>query len=203
MRIYSIYVMLNDGRCIFDQSFTPEAPPKNLITGMLTALQSFVREVTGTYPTHLVAGDFSFHFEKRGPLTVVLTTSYKPETLDELNQISLRFLKKYGNKIETWKGDVASFEDFSDDIEDILGPQSSQTRIDPVEPLNPFLLLEIPAELQDIAKGLIQEREASSEAMTHYTGLSEFLTRLKLEKLVKMGHIGRYNREDEYIYFTN
>lgn len=202
MRIFSIFVISENGLCLFQQSFTANAPPYGLITGLLTAVQAFVFEVTGDYPTELSTGGFSFHLKKYGPLTFVLTTSSTSKPIENLNTLGLRFMTKFGAIAAKWKGKVSDFHDFKYDVEEVLGKSQIKKRIDPYNPLTGMTLLTLDIELQDVAQALIQSGEASSEELTKITGKSEYITRMKLEKLLELGHVGRTQDDDDFIYFV-
>lgn len=203
MRLYAVYVINDNGLCLFNQAFTAVAPPYNLITGLLTAMQNFVFEVTGSYPTDLSAGGFTFHMEKYGPLTVVLSTSNEKQPIPRLNQLGVRFLQRFGDKIEGWKGRVSEFTGFTEDVKDILGDFEIQKRVDPKNPLTALALLSLDSDLQDVAKALIQVGEASSTELSKLAGKNEYITRLHCEELVKLGHVGRIHKsDDEFVYFV-
>jgi hypothetical protein len=198
--------MNDDGRCIYNRYFTPAAPPKNLVTGMLTALQGFVRELTGEFPSILgTEGDhpFTFYFQKRGPVTIVLAISDKISQPTEINEIGLRFLRNYGADIENWKGQDDYFEAFTEDLIDLLGEDRTSRRVDPKNPINAFTLLSLDVSLQNIAKELINLKETTSQELAERLGLSEYPLRMQLEELVELGHLGRYFSKDGYTYFTN
>ncbi|MHA2029396.1 MAG: hypothetical protein ACW99A_06270 [Candidatus Kariarchaeaceae archaeon] len=203
MRIFSVYVINDNGLCLYNRSFTAEAPPYSLITGLLTAMQNFVLEVTGSYPTDLSAGGFTFHMEKYGPLTIVLTTQNQKVPIPTLSDLGYRFLNRFGEKVENWKGRVSEFEEFDADIEDILGTSRIQKRVDPKQPLTSLALLSLNPDLQNVAQAIIQIGEASSYRLAQLSGQNEYVTRLQCEELVKLGHLGRiHSTDDEFIYFT-
>jgi len=203
MRVNSLYIMLDDGRCIYNQYFTPTAPPKNLITGMFTALQGFIIEITGRYPTVLSTGQYTFFFQKRGPITIVLSTNEKIKQPSELSEIGLRFLQQFGNEVDAWRGNEGFFDDFYDDLVDLLGVEMTTTRVDPTKPLDPMTLLHLDSEYHPVIKELIRLKNASSNQIADILKDKEFQVRLKLEKLVDKGYIGRYIVDEDYYYFTN
>jgi len=194
--------MLEDGRCIFNAYFTPTAPPKNLITGMFTALQGFVMELTGKYPTILSTDDFTFYFQKRGPITIVLNTSETIKQPNQLSEIGLRFLQQFGNEVEKWKGDEAHFSRFSEELVDLLGVEQTTKRIDPEKPLSPMGLLHLDPKYQALIKELISRKQATSKELAETLQRNEYHLRLDLEELVEMGFIGRIYLVEEYHYFT-
>jgi hypothetical protein len=201
MRIYSVFIMLDDGRYLYHQSFTSDAPSVSLSSALLTAVQSFVREVTGSFPTVLSAGGFAFHLEKIGPITIVLTCSDERKPLQSLSQLGMRFINKFGSKVENWRGNPSAFNEFKLDIQDILGEETVQKHIFPDKPLSSLSLLALEAELQETAKTLIQMGEATASQLNEVTGISEYLTKIQLEQLLNLGHVGRRESETDFIYF--
>ncbi len=201
MRIYSVFVMLDDGRYLYHQSFTADAPPISLMSGLLTAMQSFVMEVTGSYPTILSGGGFAFHLEKIGPLTFVLTCSEERKPLRSLSNIGMRFINKFGSKVENWIGNPDAFINFKKDIEDILGKETVQTHIYPTKPLNSLVLLSLSPEMQEISKALIEKRESTPSDLAKSIDVSVYDIKIQLEQLLSMGHVGRTERETDFLYF--
>ncbi|MHA2091941.1 MAG: hypothetical protein ACW98K_13900 [Candidatus Kariarchaeaceae archaeon] len=201
MRIFSVFIMIDDGRYLYHQSFTPDAPTVSLVTGLLTAVQAFMVELTGTYPTFLAAGGFAFHLEKIGPVTVVLTSSDDRQPMQSLSQLGMRFINKFGSKVEEWKGNPSDFTEFKGDIEDILGTETVQKHIYPKDPLNSLALLALDSDLQDVAKGLLQIGQCTVSQLSETVNKSEYEVKIQLEQLLNFGHIGRIEQEDDFIYF--
>ncbi len=202
MNLDSVYIMVDDGRCIFYYPLTSISPPPQLVTGMLSALQIFILEITGEYPDTLTAGGFSFNLFRSGPITIVIASSSEITINNELYELSLRFISRYGNDLRVWKGKLDTFKEFKDDVDNILGIKTQVDKIIPKNPINGFLLLSLEEELIEVAKVIIQIKEGTSEQISKILKNSLYQTQLKLEKLVTMGHIGRVLQLDKILYFT-
>jgi hypothetical protein len=203
MRIHAIYVMIHDGRCIFNYPISPTAPPPQLVTGMLSALEIFVQEITGDFPNYLQTGALAFYLNRTGPITIVLTTSKDTIIKNELSDLSLRFMQKFSKKLSSWSGNALMFNDFRTDVVEILGEKPVAERINPVDPLSAFKLLELPEKLVDVAKALIQIKEGTAVDVMEINGKTEYMNTIRLEELVRLGHVGRYIQKDMYYYFTS
>ena len=111
-------------------------------------------------------------------------------------------MRRFGEKVEKWKGKVSDFSAYKEDVQDVLGLSEITKRIYPKDPLTAMTLLSLDPALQEIAQALIQRREASSDILGNETSKSEFIARMQLEELVELGHIGRTMSGEDYIYFT-
>lgn len=207
MSIFSIYVISEDGRCIYNQDLIPNHPPTQLVTGLLTAVQDFVMEVTGDHMQNLTAGGYTFVFEKFGPITIAVSTSSnigeKITTMFNIRKIGLRFMKKYGEMLDRWQGDLSVFYSFEEDIRELLGEKNViMKEAYPSKVLTPITLMSINKELQLTGRSLLQMGKGSPEDVAQVTGKTLYETTRDLESLVNLGHIGRFVHDEVIIYFV-
>ncbi|MHA2171362.1 MAG: hypothetical protein ACXAB7_15855 [Candidatus Kariarchaeaceae archaeon] len=202
MRIYSCYVISEEGICLFDLSFTA-MPDKYLITAMLAAMQAFITEVSGDYAKKVAAAEFVFHIEKVGKISIVLATSSDERPADQLSNLRTSFLHKFGAELANFTGVITKFEDFKSDAEEILNLEGIGPRIEPSQPLNAFVIMSLDEDLREIAKELIIVEEATAIELSDRLTRSLLFTKAVLEKLVTMGHIGRIETDQGLRYFVN
>lgn len=201
MKVYSCYVVMDNGACLFERSFTP-MPEASLISGMLTAMQSFIQEISGTYAKKLSAGDFVFHLEKIGKISIVLSTDSDNRPIEQMTQLRTRFMNKYGSYLDSWSGTVHQFQPFKEDVDEILDSYGLVERVDPKKPLNAFVLISLKPELQKIAKVLIMKKKMTAHEMAAESEFTPYQCYNYLEELVNLGHVGRTQQDDDYTYFV-
>ncbi len=200
MKLLSFYIINEDGRCIYDFNFVPDPPPSQLITGLLTAMQNFVQEMTGGYVNHFSAGGYTFVIQPTGPLMVVVALGDEFSIGENipLTEIGIMFLKQFGERIEKWKGDMDEFAEFETTLRSMLRMEEVTHKIEPTNPLNAMTLIQLPEELQRYAKVILEKRNLSVEEMKREI---ENFDPAKAEELVQKGHIGKLIKDHHIVYF--
>ncbi len=203
MKLLSLYIIHEDGRCLYDANFVPNPPPSQLVTGLLTAMQNFVEEMTGSYVSHFSAAGYTFIQKPVGPIYIVVAISdeFPFDQQIELTELGINFLKRYGEYLENWNGDMSMFYEFETITREILKVEKIKERIDPQTPLNALTLLELPEELQDVAKFLLEKKEVIPTEYAKSRSISVDKSIELFERLVKRGNIGRILKETEPTYF--
>ncbi len=200
IRVHAIYVIAEDGRTAFHKAYSNNAPPTHLVSAMLTAMQVFIKEVTGENFSEVTAGPFTFVSEKVGPFSVVIISSKSHKITEKAKFLTLRFIRKYKNAIENWGGETVIFADFEKDVEDIFG-KVEDIRIDPKNPLDIFRILSLPEEFQPIVKYLLIKGEAPLTEISDKLNIGRYILQKKLESMVEQGNIGRYVKDQDFVYF--
>ena len=201
IRIHAVYVIAEDGRTAYYRAFSNQAPTPHLVSAMLTAMQVFIKEVTGSYFTEVHAGPFSFVSEKAGPFSVVIVSEKSHKSLDRAKFLTLRFIRKYRSAIENWTGQTVEFADFDEDVEEVFG-KLDDIRIDPINPLDVMTLLTIHEKYQPVVKYLLTKGEVSLDHIAIEFEDDRFILHGYLEELVKLGHVGRFIKEGNFWYFV-
>lgn len=204
MKLLSLYIIHEDGRCLYDANFVPNPPPSQLVTGLLTAMQNFVQEMTGSYVNHFSAAGYTFVSEPIGPISIVMALADEfllSENLP-LTELGINFLKYFGDKLEDWTGDMSDFSSFDDILAEILKIEKVKERIEPKNPLNALTLMSLPENLQEVARYVLEKREASPHEFAKSKNFSENEAIEKFEELLSMGHIGRLVKDDTPVYFV-
>lgn len=124
--IHHVYIIKRSGECLFSKSYGAKLLDEGLISGFLSALQSFVTEVSGEVIKIIRTGNIKFIYGVAKDLIFVLATSEDED--EELAQQKItvlkeEFIKRFEKEIDNWKGDVSVFSSFNDEIDKIiLGP---------------------------------------------------------------------------------
>ncbi|MHA2251282.1 MAG: winged helix-turn-helix domain-containing protein [Candidatus Kariarchaeaceae archaeon] len=200
-RVHSVYIIVEDGRCAYDKAFSELAPSPHLVSAMLTAMQVFIKEVTGSYFSEISAGPFSFISEKAGPFSVVLVSTKSEEAIEKAKYLTLRFIRRFKSSIEDWSGETIDFQDFDEDVEIVFGPQND-VRVDPKKPLDAIALIQLKHELQEIAKYLLQKEEKTVDEIAEELSLSKYVVFDQINELYDLGYIGRFEKDSNLVYFV-
>lgn len=199
-RAHAVYIIVDDGRCAYFKAFSELAPSPHLVSAMLTAMQVFIKEVTGSFFSEVTAGPFSFVSEKAGPFSVVLVSTKSSEALAKAKYLVLRFIRRYQSALDQWKGETLDFQNFDIDVADVFGNQED-IRIDPKIPLDSISLIKLKPNLQKVAKQLLTKEEVSVDQLAEELGESRFKVYANLNELFELGHVGRYTKDRKLIYF--
>ena len=81
--------------------------------------------------------------------------------------MGIRFLNRFGDKVENWKGRVSEFEDFEIDVKDILGSSRIQQRVDPKTPMTSLTLLALDPDLQKVAQAIKEKEQYELVTIDH------------------------------------
>ena len=200
MKVYACYVMLSDGTCIHASTFFP-MPESALITAMISAMQAFIKEVSGNYAKKVSTGGFVFHLDRVGKVVFILACDddNRPDT--EMNQMRIRFLHKYGASLDNFKGMTDDYLGFEKDIKEIFDIKEMERKIEPQKQLNSFALLQIPKHLQEVARQVIMKKEISAKSLAETLEITNFPAKEYLEDLFSDGFLGRYFNGFDYLYF--
>lgn len=202
MRPHAVYIIAEDGRNAFCKRFSTIAPDEDLISAMIVAMQNFIKEVTGTYFSELTAGPIQFSAQKAGPFYVVLVSTRSEKALEQVKHLGILFMRRYKTLIENWKGETIDFEGFNEDIEEVIGVDPEDLRIDPKNPLDAKTLIFLEQELQQVAKYLIRKKEATIGRLVSDLGIKTEDAIKSVETLFERGHIGKEKVEGVTKYFV-
>jgi hypothetical protein len=205
----SVYLLLPDGRCIFSKSYSGSNIDPHLLGGLLNAfniasqqwLKDGVRKFVSEEGMNFVIKDFS-------SFLVVISGFLNPEEEIILEKIGMRFLSKFGDKIERWqKGNIGILKNFSEDLNKILNVsnieiaqektnQKDDQKVD--EPyLDSLTIISLPIELQKTALTLLTLKSANLQEISNETKRDLQLEKISVEKLVDLGYISKKSNSDE------
>ncbi len=191
MRPHAVYIIAEDGRNAFSKRFSTIAPDEDLVSAMIVAMQNFIKEVTGTYFSELTAGPIQFSAERAGPFYVVLVSTRSTKAIEKVKHLGILFMRRYKTLIENWKGETIDFEGFNEDIDEVIGHDPQDLRIDPRNPLDAKTLIFLEPELQDIAKYLLRKKETTIGNIASDLNLDTESVLRVVETLFERGHVGK------------
>jgi len=126
--IQGIYVVLNDGRAIFSETFGKIQVEPLLISGMLSAITSFVKETTRSqqFLQTIDHGDVAILIEYSTKFFVTLLANREtPELRLKLREFVKRFEAEYGPKISETVVNLAVFRGATKIVHDVFAEEIS------------------------------------------------------------------------------
>ena len=135
---YFLYIMNNSGICLFSYNFKKDVEmfQDQLFSGFITAISKFTSELNRQlgysedyHKIHVlpVGEYFEIMILKKTEMICTLILEVKDEDEDMkqyLEDLFLAFNFKYEKQLIKWNGDIAQFEDFSENIEKIFRKMS-------------------------------------------------------------------------------
>lgn len=123
-RIYALFIINRNGVPLFTKTYASSKVEPNLISGFLTAVSSFVREISPEQKSALRSIDaegMKIMLESGENTVCALLVDYEDKLSREaLRTLVEKFEEKYGEALRNWNGNVAVFDSFEEDIEKIL-----------------------------------------------------------------------------------
>lgn len=125
--LQSVFIIQN-GVLLVSQNFRSDhslGTDMQLVSGFISAIQSFSRELTGSAVKTINFENFTFHFYKDPDyenLLYVMVTKIDYELKEircKILKIASVFSKAYSGKIDSFDGDVTKFDDFSEKLLDM------------------------------------------------------------------------------------
>lgn len=121
--IEGIYIVNADGIALYSKSFGEVKVEPLLISGMLSAITSFVKETTSSqqYLQSIDHGDVVLMIEYGdGFFVTLLANRETPEIRMKLREFVKHFQEKYGEILKRWSGDPDEFENVNKLVSEIL-----------------------------------------------------------------------------------
>lgn len=121
--IHSVYVIRRTGECLFSRVYDKNGVDEALISGFLSALQSFINEISGDYIRTLQTGNVKFVYNLMDDLIFVFCVDLEDDEEKLRKKINLAqnvFLKRFGNLIGDWNGQTGIFDSFNSTVDDIV-----------------------------------------------------------------------------------
>jgi hypothetical protein len=118
--IYNVYILTKDGLSIFHRKYGGLEYDDALVTGFLSAISSFGRDISGEEIDEIVLEDKQFISTYSENLIFVAYSDKGDKVKKILSKIKEQFIKNYGDiKGEDRKTSV--FDDFSPILDEIVG----------------------------------------------------------------------------------
>jgi hypothetical protein len=202
--IQAVYILVADsGLCVLDRKYGEADMDPNLISGFLTALIQFGRELSDGNRVHVIDfGAFDICLSLKDNVIVAATVDKVDDgnaAMAILADVNNAFTKKYGNMLEDWDGNLEPFEVFYKTLDDITKDgHASETKI--VVPVlkgkvNPMLvrLGQMTQETFDVAKkcdGKLTTRDIADQIGLTLKEVQKSLHTLEDMKILEWREVG-------------
>ncbi len=121
--IHSVYVIKRTGECLFSRIYDKNGVDEALISGFLSALQSFISEISGDYIRTLKTGNVKFVYNLLDDLIFVFCVDLdedEEKLRTKIDRAQGVFLNEFSSIITGWDGKTAIFESFKAAVDDIV-----------------------------------------------------------------------------------
>ncbi|MFW9795049.1 MAG: hypothetical protein ACFFEE_12145 [Candidatus Thorarchaeota archaeon] len=202
--IQAVYILIADsGLCVLDRKYGQADMDPNLISGFLTALIQFGRELSDGNRVHVIDfGAFDICLSLKDNVIVAATVDKVDDgnaAMAVLAEVNNAFSKKYRDLLVDWDGNLEPFESFFQVLDDITKEgRASETKI--VVPVltgkvNPMLvrLGQMSQETFDVAKkcdGKLTTRDIADQLGMHLKEVQKSLNSLEDMKILEWKEIG-------------
>ncbi|OLS22374.1 MAG: hypothetical protein HeimC3_31160 [Candidatus Heimdallarchaeota archaeon LC_3] len=208
MIIYAVYIISVQGKILISENFhSPEEIPNELILGgLITALSGVANELGRSEMKSIEIEGLSYHFRSFGLYRVVLVTDVPTRPESVLQTVGLRFMNKYGEKIDSGKLDNNELIEFKKSIYEIVGKEYYSDESKLIKPTKKFSTGEIfnlPHHLQSTALAMISIEEGTIEEIARESGLKSGEVNENLISLQNLGYIGNRKKDGMIKYFCS
>ena len=202
--IQAVYILIADsGLCVLDRKYGEADMDPNLISGFLTALIQFGRELSDGNRVHVIDfGAFDICLSLKDNVIVAATVDKVDDgnaAMAVLGEVNNTFSDKYGGMLAEWDGNLEPFESFHTVLDEITKDgRASETKI--VVPVltgkvNPMIvrLGQMSQETFDIAKkcdGKLTTRDIADQLGLHLKEVQKSLNTLEEMKILEWKEIG-------------
>ncbi|MGD9396513.1 MAG: hypothetical protein PVJ05_08810 [Candidatus Thorarchaeota archaeon] len=202
--IQAVYVLIADsGLCVLDRKYGEADMDPNLISGFLTALIQFGRELSDGNRVHVIDfGAFDICLSLKNNIIVAATVDKVDDgnaAMAVLGEVNNAFSQQYGSMLAEWDGNLEPFESFYTVLDGITkNGRASETKI--VVPVltgkvNPMLvrLGQMSQITFDVAKkcdGKLTTRDIADQLGMHLKEVQKSLNSLEDMKILEWKEIG-------------
>ncbi len=202
--IQAVYILIADsGLCVLDRKYGEADMDPNLISGFLTALIQFGRELSDGNRVHVIDfGAFDICLSLKNNIIVAATVDKVDDgnaAMAVLGDVNNAFSEKYGSMISEWDGNLEPFDSFHVTLDEITkeGCASEVNIVVPVlkGKVNPMLvrLGQMSQETFDIAKkcdGKLTTRDIADQLGMHLKEVQKSINTLEDMKILEWKEIG-------------
>ncbi|MHA1603108.1 MAG: hypothetical protein ACTSWF_00450 [Candidatus Freyarchaeota archaeon] len=123
--IHNFYLLKKSGECVIHRKYGSLETDENLVSGFLSAMFSFGRNISGRNIESVLLDDKKFVYVVNGDVIFAAYTDRNDMVKDKLEELSEEFIKKYGN-LENWDGDRDRFADFLPKLDEVFGSSGKE-----------------------------------------------------------------------------
>ena len=200
----AVYILIADsGLCVLDRKYGEAEMDPNLISGFLTALIQFGRELSDGNRVHVIDfGAFDICLSLKDNVIVAASVDKVDDgnaAMAVLSEVNNSFTNKYSSMLDDWDGNLEPFDSFYSILDEITKEgRASETKI--VVPVlkgkvNPMLvrLGQMSQTTFDIAKkcdGKLTTRDIADQLGMHMKEVQKSLNNLEDMKILEWREIG-------------
>jgi len=202
--IQAVYILVADsGLCVLDRKYGEADMDPNLISGFLTALIQFGRELSDGNRVHVIDfGVFDICLSLKDNIIVAATVDKVDDgnaAMAILSEVNQAFSSDYGSMLVDWDGNLEPFDGFHQKLDDITknGHASESKIVIPVlkGKVSPMLvrLGQMSQETFDVAKkckGKLTTRDIADQLGHHLKEVQKSLNILEDMKILEWKEIG-------------
>ncbi|MGQ9721015.1 MAG: hypothetical protein ACUVXA_06810 [Candidatus Jordarchaeum sp.] len=118
--IHNFYLLKKSGECVIHRKYGSLETDENLVSGFLSAMFSFGRNISGRNIESVLLDDKKFVYVCSDEVIFAAYTDRDDMIKNKLDELSELFLKEYGN-LENWDGDRDKFVEFLPKLDAIFG----------------------------------------------------------------------------------
>lgn len=154
--IHNVYIMKRSGECIISRKYGSLKVDEDLVTGFLSAILNFSEQLDGERVESIVMGNKKFVYTGMGDVIFIAYADKNDPVKESLEVLGRTFMEKYGETLKKWKGERDIFNDFTKQMDEILGGEAG---------VNDKLAEDI---LERLKKGSISAIEASQKIVDFF-----------------------------------
>ena len=205
MIIYAIILIKSNGTPILTEYFQSpdEIPNSELLGRMIIAIKGFTNEVLKEEMKTVVMENLAYNVKNFGLFSVIVVTGLDDTPFDIINEIGFRFVSKFGEDLLDKNIRVDKFQPFKKIISEVINHTSHDESgsLRPSKTFNTIDIYNLPADLQEIAMVMISLTEGSLTDISKELTINKEELQSKLDRLQKLGYIGKKARNSEIIFF--
>ncbi len=125
--IHNFYLLKKSGECVIHRKYGSLETDENLVSGFLSAMFSFGRNISGRNIESVLLDDKKFVYVCSDEIIFAAYTDRDDLIKDKLEDLHEEFIKQYG-KLQDWDGDRDKFVEFFPKLDAVfcaLGKEAS------------------------------------------------------------------------------
>lgn len=156
--IHNIYILQRNGLCILHRKYGSLEADEDLVSGFLSALSNFGKNISGKEVESVIFSDKKFVSIPYEHLIFVSYCDTKDNVNNILTDIRDAFINSYGS-LPWWDGNRDTFQEFLPQLDEIVGTRGKEGIFDTDE------TEEI---LNKMKEGKISPKEATDKTLDYY-----------------------------------
>ena len=126
--IYNVYILTKDGLCIHHRKYGGSDYDEELVTGFLSTISSFGRNISGGEFDLIVMGNKQFVSISSENLIFAAYSDNGDKIKKQLSKIKEEFIKRFGDT-DSWSGESCGVDGFDPVLDGIVGDSGEPGRL--------------------------------------------------------------------------